>query len=219
MPHEAAVGVFVLGAYLLGAVPFGYLIGRAKGIDIRQHGSRNIGATNVGRAIGRKWGITCLTLDIAKGLVPTLVFGLTMMPAGQALAADWGAWLAVGVAAVLGHLFPVYLGFRGGKGVATTIGVALGIYPYFTVAMLCGVAGYFVARKLTGMVSVGSLTLAVVFPLALWIHVGLIERRALASYWPLLAVAVLLALLIIVRHRENIVRLIKGTEPSMTSSQ
>lgn len=210
MPWGVAI-LFVVGAYLLGAVPFGFVIGKARGIDIRQHGSKNIGATNAGRVLGRKWGIICLVLDILKGLAPTLVFGLTVMPA-DAAASAWLMWLAVAVAAVLGHLFPLYLGFRGGKGVATTIGVALGIFPHFTVAMLVSVVGYFALRYATGLVSVGSLTLAVLFPVATYVYAVPMRGEALADVWPLVAVAGLLSLLIIVRHRENIRRLLKGQE-------
>jgi len=202
--------VWAVAAYLLGAIPFGYFIGRARGIDIRQHGSGNIGATNVGRVLGRRWGFVCLALDILKGFGPTFAAGLALVrPPLDSVA--WLQWLAVGLAAVLGHLFPVYLGFRGGKGVATTIGVAAGIYPYFTVPIAAALAAYGVVRYATGVVSAGSLALAVVFPVAVyayWRYAGL----KLADAWPLLAVSVLLGLLIIVRHRENILRLLHGQE-------
>jgi glycerol-3-phosphate acyltransferase PlsY len=215
----------VLVAYLLGAVPFGFLIGRARGVDIRQQGSRNIGATNVGRVLGRRWGLTCLALDIAKGLLPTAAYGwLCVWPvarqlvAGQPTAAAFGAWLSVAVAAVLGHLFPVYLGFRGGKGVATTIGVALGLYPYYAVPMALAIVGYAVARKLTGVVSFGSLVIAVAFPALVFGYTCIWRGLALAQAWPLLAVAVLLGLMIIVRHKENIRRLLQGHELSVRAA-
>jgi glycerol-3-phosphate acyltransferase PlsY len=214
MPGQLPELAWIVGAYLLGAVPFGYLIGRLHGVDIRQHGSRNIGATNVGRVVGRRAGLLCLALDIAKGLAPTLVYGLLRVPA-EVDAGGLGWWLGVGVAAVLGHLFPVYLGFRGGKGVATTIGVALGIFPFFTVAMAVAVIGYFLVRYATGAVSAGSLTLAVLFPAALAVYVGLIRPLPLERVWPLFAVALLLGLLILVRHRENIRRLWRGEELSV----
>jgi len=202
--------VLIVGAYLLGAVPFGLLIGLARGVDIRTQGSRNIGATNVGRVLGRKWGFVCLGLDILKGLAPTLTAtfalpGPAADPSRQVLV------VATAAAAVLGHVFPVYLGFRGGKGVATTIGVALGVWPLYTLAMLVALAGYGLARYATGMVSVGSLMLAVLFPLA--VVVGLWQSSAgIAGHWPLVAVAVLLGMVIIVRHRENIARLLRGEE-------
>jgi len=120
-------------------------------------------------------------------------------------------WLMVGVAAVLGHVFPIYLGFRGGKGVATTIGVALGLYPFGTVAIAVALVGYAAVRYALGIVSLGSLTLAVLFPLAL-LGFLLLTSRPLANYWPFLGAAVLLMVLIVVRHTENIRRLLRGAE-------
>ena len=200
----------VIGAYLLGAIPFGLLIGRARGVDVRTQGSRNIGATNVGRVLGRKWGYLCLALDILKGFVPTLSAAL-LLRVDQADPRQQLLVLLVAVAAVLGHVFPLYLGFRGGKGVATTIGVALGVWPYFSIAMAAALVAYALVRFTTGTVSAGSLTLAVVFPLALLAYLRW-RGLSLADHWPLQAVAVLLGLVIIVRHRENIQRLFRGRE-------
>jgi glycerol-3-phosphate acyltransferase PlsY len=202
--------LLMIGAYLLGAVPFGVLLGKLRGVDIRQHGSRNIGATNVGRVLGRKWGYLCLILDVLKGFIPAFVATFSFAHSG-ADAAALAAWLLVGVAAVLGHVFPVYLGFRGGKGVATTVGVALGIYPYFTIAMSAALIAYAAVRFGTGHVSAGSLALAVVFPAAFYVYT-LAAGLPLARFWPLLAVATALGLLIIVRHRSNIARLMRGEE-------
>ncbi len=203
--------LFVVGAYLLGSIPFGLLIGLARGIDIRQHGSRNIGATNAGRVLGRKWGYLCLVLDILKGFLPTLAasFVLVEQPvdAGMLL-----RWILVGVAAVLGHTLPIYLRFRGGKGVATTVGVALGIFPYYTVAMAVALLLYAVVRFATGWVSAGSLTIAVAFPVAFFVYVGIDAEMSLEVFWPLAAVSVLLGVLIIARHRSNIARLWRGEE-------
>ncbi|MBU0637364.1 MAG: glycerol-3-phosphate acyltransferase, partial [Planctomycetes bacterium] len=144
--------LFIIGAFLLGSIPFGLLIGLARGVDIREHGSRNIGATNAGRVLGRKWGYLCLLLDILKGFVPTLAasFVLIAEPAESVMLVQW---MLVGLAAVLGHTFPIYLKFRGGKGVATTIGVALGIFPYYTVAMAAALVLYALVRFGTGVVS------------------------------------------------------------------
>jgi len=200
----------VVIAYLVGAIPFGLLIGWARGVDVRRLGSRNIGATNVGRVVGWKWGKICLVLDILKGFVPAAAAGALLDPSTRPKAMlTW--WLAIGLAAVLGHVFPVYLGFRGGKGVATTIGVALGIYPYYTVAITAALAAYLVVRLATGRVSAGSLTLAIVFPVALYVYL-LWQKRPLAEYWPLLACASLLGILILVRHYGNVRRLLRGEE-------
>ncbi len=205
--------LLTLAAYLCGAIPFGLLIGMAHGVDVRTQGSRNIGATNVGRVVGRKWGYLCLILDVLKGFGPTLAASLWLAgrgddPRRQALL------LLIAVAAVLGHVFPIYLGFRGGKGVATTVGVALGLWPYYTIAMGAALGAYAIVRFTTGMVSVGSLTLAVVFPLALYVYTRL-TGLSLTDHWPLQAVAALLGLVIIVRHRENIQRLLRGREHSV----
>lgn len=211
-----AGALFIAFAYVLGAVPFGLLIGLARGVDVRQHGSRNIGATNVGRVLGKKWGYACLALDILKGLVPTLL-------ATQILAPIHGdprqqlIVLAVALAAVLGHVFPIYLGFRGGKGVATTIGVALGIWPYYTSAIGVALLAYALIRFTTGVVSIGSLALAVVFPLSLFAYLR-VAGASLADHWPLQAVAILLGLVIIVRHHENIRRLLRGKEAVVSST-
>lgn len=206
----ATVLTFVVGSYLLGAVPFGLLVGLSRGVDIRTQGSRNIGATNVGRVLGRKWGYLVLALDIAKGLGPALAASVVLPQHLDATNAQL-AVLAVAVAAVLGHVFPVYLGFRGGKGVATTIGVAVGVWPYFTIAIAAALIAYAIGRFASGAVSVGSLLLAATFPVALLIALR-VRGEALAANWPLITVAVALALVIIVRHRENIRRLLAGRE-------
>ena len=202
--------LLALAAYLVGAVPFGLLIGFAFGVDVRALGSRNIGATNVGRVLGGKWGKLCLVLDILKGLLPTVAARFILFR-DEPDAAALGRWLLVGVASVIGHVFPVYLRFRGGKGVATTIGVALGIYPFYTVAMAVALLGYVLIRFATGLVSLGSLTIAIVFPVSLYAYLRL-THRGLAEFWPLLVVAVLLGLLIAIRHAGNIRRLLQGEE-------
>lgn len=204
-------------AYLLGAVPFGLLIGLARGIDIRQHGSRNIGATNTGRVLGKRWGYLCLLLDALKGCLPAvaaqrlLVAAAPVDAGGLPGAAVFAAWLLVGLAAVLGHVFPVYLRFRGGKGVATTIGFGLGVYPYFTVPMLIALGAYLVVRKALGLVSAGSITLALAFPAAFF-GCALLAGWSMANVWPLQATALLLAALILVRHAGNIRRMVRGEE-------
>ncbi|MBN2212577.1 MAG: glycerol-3-phosphate 1-O-acyltransferase PlsY [Sedimentisphaerales bacterium] len=206
-----------VGGYLLGSIPFGLLIGWAKGVDVRKGGSGNIGSTNVGRLLGKKWGYLCFFLDVAKGLIPVLIGGWwikeifcetgeVMPPAGQ-----W-AWLAIGGACILGHMFSVYLGFRGGKGVATSLGVVLGIWPYFT---LTGVVVFLIwvgAWGLTRYVSLASIIAAVAFPMFFMLLVWKIPNWRMTNLWPLLVFAILIAVLVIVRHRGNISRLLAGTE-------
>lgn len=204
--------IYVLATYLLGAIPFGLLIGLTRGVDIRTQGSRNIGATNAGRVLGRRWGHLCLALDILKGFGPSLGASLWLVPNART-PGDQFLLLAVALAAVLGHVFPVYLKFCGGKGVATTIGVALGLWPYYTFAMIAALGAYAIGRLTTKLVSVGSLLLAATFPIALYV-VLLARGETLTSTWPLQLVAVLLALVIILRHHENIRRLLSGRELS-----
>ena len=127
----------VIGAYLLGSIPFGVIIAKAHSKDLRSIGSGNIGATNVARALGRKWAYLCFFLDVLKGLIPMLAIIFFARPLSKQADIEqvlylW-LWLVVGIAAILGHIFPLYLQFKGGKGVATSLGVALGLWPYYTI--------------------------------------------------------------------------------------
>lgn len=210
--------LFIVAAYLIGAIPFGLLLGFAKGVDIRKQGSGNIGATNAGRVLGRPLGLLCLALDIAKGLVPTLLAKQFLIHE-PADATQMLQWVLVGGATVIGHTFPIYLGFRGGKGVATTIGACLGFYPVLTIPMIVALAAYGIGRFATGIVSVGSLALAVVLPLAFFAYSGFEPKYRLDVYWPIGAIALILSLLIIVRHRSNISRLLRGEEPAVRASE
>ena len=118
-----------VAAYLLGSIPFGLLIARAHGVDLRRIGAGNIGATNGSRALGRPWAMVCFAFDCLKGLVPMLVAALLI---DQITLGVLWLWLGVGCAAIIGHVFPVYLPFRGGKGAAPSLGVIFGLYPYLT---------------------------------------------------------------------------------------
>ena len=182
------------GAYLLGSVPFGLVLSRAfAGVDVRRVGSGNIGATNVSRAAGKKVGILTLVLDAAKGALPVLVApSLGLSPA-------WGA--AAGLAAFLGHLFPPWLGFQGGKGVATALGVSAGFSP---VAALVGLVVFSIALAATRFVSVGSLhgTAACA--------AGILAVRGADS--PAAWAGAAMAVAIFLRHRANIRRLLRGEE-------
>jgi glycerol-3-phosphate acyltransferase PlsY len=202
--------VFPLAAYVVGATPFGVILARAHGVDLRRVGSGNVGATNVGRVLGRRWGYLCFVLDVLKGLGPVAAAVALVRPAGGGVPspAEQGVWLAVGLGAVLGHVFSFYLGFRGGKGVATALGVVLGIYPYFTGVGLVAL-GVWVAVTLTSRyVSLGSVVAAVGFvPLF-----AAFNHRTIEQLWPLLAFAASVAALILLRHRGNIRRLLAGTE-------
>lgn len=194
-------------AYLLGSIPFGLLIGKLRGIDIRQVGSCNIGATNVMRSVGKGWGILTLLLDALKGYIPAAAFPLLLMQVG--LLDGQPAWLkiACGCAAILGHNFPVFLRFKGGKGVATSAGVLLGIAP---LALLIGLGAFAVVFGISRFVSLGSITAAIVVPAAGFL---LYEGRLIPI------VLTILGILVIWRHKANIRRLLNGTENRIAFSK
>ena len=206
----------VIGAYLLGSIPFGLLIAKAHGKDLRSIGSGNIGATNVSRALGRKWACLCFGLDVLKGLSPTLATMFIAKPEGVIMLL---LWLAVGCAAILGHIFPIYVKFRGGKGVATSFGVALGLWPYYTICASFAVAIWVVVVLIWRYVSLASIGASVTFPLVLLLVIILRPGWDFVNLWPLLIAATAIPLMVIVRHRENIKRLLAGTESKISQAK
>jgi glycerol-3-phosphate acyltransferase PlsY len=182
-----------LGAYLAGSIPFGVLVARAKGVDLRKVGSGNIGATNVARALGKGWAVAVLLADAAKGFVPVWL--------GRRL--GFSAWTIAlaGLAAIVGHMFTVFLRGRGGKGVATSLGVALALSP---IAALIGFGVYVVLFAATRLSSLGSLLGVWTFSLFFTFHE--------APPAPLCALAIGGAALVTMRHRQNIGRLLRGEE-------
>jgi acyl phosphate:glycerol-3-phosphate acyltransferase len=209
--------LWVLGAYAVGSIPFGLLIGLARGVDIRESGSGNVGATNAGRVLGRSWGLLCFGLDVFKGLGPTLGYGLCSGLAGAQPTEAGGAlaalgWLVVGSAAVFGHVFSMWLKFKGGKGVATGLGVLLGFWPVLTLpGVVVGLLWVVVVKK-SGYVGLASVAAACVLPV-LAVLSGLWWARAPGELSVYAGVTTVLALLITVRHRGNLRRLRQGTEP------
>ena len=202
--------ILIVGAYLLGSVPFGLIIARAHGKDLRSIGSGNIGATNLSRALGKKWAYFCFFLDAAKGLIPMLIAaGFVSSPPAVS---ELSLALATGCAAVLGHIFPLYLKFKGGKGVATSFGVALGFWPYYTICAVAALLIWLIVVLLWRYISLASISAAVAFPVTLVLMILLVPRWNFAGLWPLFIVAVVIPIMVIVRHRENIKRLIAGTE-------
>lgn len=199
----------IIAAYLLGSVPFGLLIAKAHGKDLRTIGSGNIGATNVSRALGRKWAYVCFALDVLKGLIPMLITMLIAKP--DSVITLW-LWLAVGCAAILGHIFPIYLKFKGGKGVSTSFGVALGVWPYYTVCVLLAFGVWIVVVLIWRYVSLASIAASITFILALIAAIILKPDWEFGNLWPILISAVAIPVMVIVRHRENIKRLLAGTE-------
>ncbi|MGC9454125.1 MAG: glycerol-3-phosphate 1-O-acyltransferase PlsY [Phycisphaerae bacterium] len=200
--------VFPLAAYVLGSTPFGVLLARAHGVDLRKVGSGNVGATNVARALGRKWGYICFLLDMGKGLAAVLVAGLLLRGLKEfPTLVHQASWLGVGCGVILGHIFSFYLRFRGGKGVATALGVVVGIYPYFTFAGLAALGVWIVVVLWKRYVSLASLAAAGAF-LPLFVAFN----WPVVHVWPLGAFAAVMVGLIVLRHRDNIRRLLAGTE-------
>lgn len=191
-------------SYLLGSIPFGVIAGSIAGIDVRRHGSGNIGATNTLRVLGKKYGYAVFFADVFKGFVAVrfaLWLGHLNQPARYYLIGIVAAMFVV-----VGHSFPIWLRFRGGKGVAAAAGACLGLLPVATlIAAAVWIAAFFAFR----FVSLASMIAAVALPLALWLL-----SLATSSLDPvLLGFTSMIAALIIVRHRSNIVRLIQGREP------
>jgi glycerol-3-phosphate acyltransferase PlsY len=185
--------ILMVAAYLCGSIPFGVLLGRRAGVDIRRSGSGNIGATNVARTAGARLGVLTLMADVLKGAGPVLV--------GRALGVGPGVLAATGLAAFVGHLFPFGLRFAGGKGVATALGVLIALCPAAAAAAAAVFAAVFAAFR---YVSVASLAAALASPLA---------SAGLGCPRPFVTIAVAMAVLIAWRHRDNLRRLLAGTEP------
>jgi len=195
-------------SYLIGSIPNGYMIGKFNGLDIRRHGSKNIGATNVRRILGRPWGIACFILDFLKGLIPVMFIG-HVIGGSWAIGAGYGGLIAA-IGAVLGHVFPIWLMFRGGKGVATSLGVVCGLAPLsFVVGILFWLLSYYVIYR--GVVSFASMVAvlmmavsALIFKLTVFDDIS----------WVTIFLLFFLAIIVIIRHRENIKRILEGTENS-----
>lgn len=217
---QLALVILIPIAYLLGSVPFGLLVGFWRGIDVRKQGSGNIGATNVGRLLGGKFFALVFILDLLKGLIPTLAAALVLRKGTASPSTlDYLLWLLVGFAAIAGHMFSIFLRFRGGKGVATSTGVILGVFPYFTGATAAGILVWLALFKLTRYVSVASMLGTAAFALA-YVIIGLLCRwPILGTQLPLLVFAILVAAMIIWKHRGNIARLRAGTEHRISPRQ
>ena len=187
--------LWIAAAYLVGGIPFGYLIGRLRGVDVRTVGSKNIGATNVFRTVGKKWGLLAFACDVLKGLLPTL-----------AAKAFGGPALWVGVACVVGHMLTPYMKFKGGKGVATAFGMLLGLIPG-TVGV--AFALFAVVFALSHYISLGSCSAALFLAVAVWFPI--LGAEGVANL-PQCVLVTLIALFVVWKHRANIGRLRKGTE-------
>ncbi len=209
--------LFAIGiAYLIGSIPFGVLIATCKGINIREEGSKNIGATNVWRVLGRKYGITCFVLDVLKGAVPVYVAGSCAGIAGQTLGGypseSLWLWLGVALASFFGHMYSIFLKFHGGKGVATTLGCMLGLYPLLTMPVLAAFICWGLTLYVFKMVSAASIVAALLLPVATYFH---LESSGISQSWPVVSLSLLSAIFVVWKHRSNIKRIASGTEPKV----
>lgn len=234
-----------LAAYLLGSIPFAFVIGKSHGIDIRTTGSGNIGATNLGRTLGKKYFWQAFALDAAKGFLPVLLVSLLVRHLNAPiplLDGEWSAtlggvirggftappaitfpaWspLLTAAACMLGHIFPIYLKFKGGKGVATGFGVVLGFWPLFTLAGLGAALIFVIMLAIYRYISLASISGALAFfllviALGQWQHQGNFAYLPWPQLSPLVLMAAAFSALIIFRHRANLGRLLKGTEPQV----
>jgi glycerol-3-phosphate acyltransferase PlsY len=206
-------------AYVVGSVPFGVLIAKGKGVNIREHGSKNIGATNVGRVLGKKLGLFCFFLDVLKGAIPVISVGVIAGLLGQTMeqtsATQMLLWICVALAALLGHMYSLFLKFGGGKGVATTFGGIVAMWPLLTVPVLLAFLAWAITFKGTKTISIASLVAALV--LFVDTTATVLLGSTLEHAWPLSAVTGLIALMVFWKHRSNITRIMRGDEPKTGS--
>ncbi len=209
--------LYILAGYLIGSVPFGYVVGRINGIDLREHGSHNIGATNTVRVLGKRWGIPVFILDFLKGFVPLLLMKNHLgADVTQFDACQMGWLVAMLFALVLGHTFTCFLRFKGGKGVATTGGCLVALSPMIG---LWATLGWIGCMVLTRYVSLSSMVAGVAMMASaayiFWYQDGVCSVADMM----VLGLLFLVFVLVVVKHRSNIVRLCKGTEPKAFSSK
>ncbi len=204
------IGAFCVIAFLVGGIPFGYFVGAAiLKDDIRRHGSGNIGATNVARLLGWKWGFVVLFLDALKGLLPTLAAKLFLQDRGSEELVNLGAILA-GICGIVGHMYPIWLKLRGGKGVATALGVILVIAPLASGVALATFLIVFAASRIVGLASIVSVTS---FAIAQLTFMG--QDVFVFGHLPLTLFSTMVPALIVWKHRSNIMRMLRGDEQKL----
>jgi len=204
------IAVAIIISYLIGSIPTAYVFGRARGIDIRQHGSGNVGATNALRVLGKKTGIIVLGIDILKGLVPVIFLGNILSVKTLPLMNDEQLRILIALMCIVGHNWTVFLNFKGGKGMATSLGVLIGLATKVSglgaalgIAMGAWLVIFFAIR----IVSLASIISALILPLAAFF----IKLSPL-----LIGTSIVLCAFIIIRHKANIARLVKGKEPRLS---
>ena len=200
MVNIPLLSAWILGAYLIGGIPFGFLIGKMRGVDVRTVGSKNIGATNVFRTVGKKWGLLAFFCDVMKGLVPTLVAKMLYAETMPVMP------ILVGIACVVGHMLTPYMKFKGGKGVATAFGALIALMPA-TVGIAFAI--FALTFACSNYISLGSCVAATSLAVMVWIpfldHAG-------CNDLPLCILVTLIAAFIVWKHRSNIGRLVRGEE-------
>lgn len=191
--------------YFFGSFPAGYFAGRFAGVDVRSQGSGNIGATNVLRVLGKRWGYPVFAIDVFKGFaaVRLAFFLVRYWPTAEPYAEYLG--ILTGIMSVVGHMFPVWLRFKGGKGVATTAGALFGLMPW---VVPCVFLFWYIVFRTTGYVSLASIVAAITLPIV----AALFARWRFIDTWALVYFCILIGVLVLWRHRSNFSRLLKGTE-------
>ena len=199
MQEWMIVAMWLVGAYLIGSIPFGFLIGKMRGIDVRTVGSKNIGATNVYRTVGKKWGFLAFFCDFLKGFLPALGAALYVSRLSNPSSLE-NLPVLVGLACVIGHTLTVFMKFKGGKGVATAFGMMMALMPIPT---LCAFGVFVVTVWISHYISLGSMLAAATLGVVVWFFPCLLLLRIIAD---------LIAVFVIWKHRSNIQRLAKGCE-------
>jgi len=204
----------ILAAYLAGSIPFGFIVGKLKGVDLRLLGSKNIGATNAARVLGKTFLVLVFLLDLAKGCFPTLLAGHILFHYHSDISHQWLflTWLIIAALTVMGHNWPCWLNFKGGKGVSTSLGLVLAIYPYFTYPGLIGFLVWLTVLKISGYVSLGSILASIAFLASYLLSVWIIPSWHFRDQSPLIHFSSVMIAILILRHAGNIKRLYHGTE-------
>ncbi len=211
MSHAAILLAMIPLSYVIGSIPFGLIVGLSRGVDPRTAGSGNIGATNVGRLLGGRYFAFVFLLDLIKGMTPVLIAG-AVLHFHVVSVMQSSLWIMIGLATLLGNLFSIFLRFRGGKGVATSAGVLIGVFPYCTMPAMIAIVVFIITFVAWRYISLASMVAAVAFPLA---YIGLGAARhwpVFSQQLPMLFFAIIVPVLILWKHRANIARLRSGTE-------
>ena len=203
---------FFAAGYLFGSIPWAFILGKVNGIDIRKHGSGNVGATNVRRTLGKKWAVLCFFLDFIKGFLPVLV--LNLLYSGNFIDKTPFGVVIIAAASVAGHMWPLFLNFKGGKGISTIAGILLAVAP---LSLLAGGAIWALVFYSTRYVSLASIAGALILPVSAFAF----SYYKIGNEIPLPSLIMLtaMALLAIIRHKGNIIRLLKGTENRFVKKQ